>query len=70
VSFIRLFCVQKVINKTAIRLNKTKSKKNYQKKFQTEIEILYRTKTDTGEYVEYTKALRITMLKELGKIAL
>jgi hypothetical protein len=28
-----------------------------------------RTKTDTGEQVEYTKALERTILKELGKIA-
>jgi hypothetical protein len=27
-----------------------------------------RTKTDTGGWVEYTKALEITILKELGKL--
>jgi len=29
-----------------------------------------RTKTDTGELVDYTKALELMMLKELGKLAL
>jgi len=28
----------------------------------------YRTKTDTGKRVEYTKALGLTILKELGKL--
>jgi len=32
--------------------------------------VIYRTQTDTGGLVEYTKVLGITMLKELGKIAL
>ena len=31
---------------------------------------LNRTKTDTSRWVEYTKALEIIMLKELGKMAL
>ena len=30
----------------------------------------YRTKTDTGGQVEYTKALERIILKELGKMAL
>jgi hypothetical protein len=30
----------------------------------------YRTKTNTGGQVEYTKVLEIIVLKELGKIAL
>jgi len=32
--------------------------------------IFYRTKTDTGKWVEYTKAFERIILKELGKILL
>jgi len=37
-------------------------------KFREKTILRYRTKTDTGRQVEYTKALGRTILKELGKL--
>lgn len=39
--------------------------KNFKKKLINKND---RTKTDTGEWVEYTKVCEITILKELGKL--
>jgi len=36
--------------------------------FQEKTILKYRTKTDTSRLVDYTKALGITILKELGKL--
>jgi len=38
------------------------------KVFREKAALSNRTKTDTGRQVEYTKALEITILKELGKL--
>ncbi len=44
-------------------------KSAYVKCISRKIYIIYdRTKTDTGRWVENTKALEITILKELGKL--